>query len=132
MRNSKILISLIFFLITSISFIFWGCKKNQLGGSSVISGKVRHHSKSIAGASVFIKFNARDFPGDDTTIYDAKVQCDEYGNFVIDDFYKGEYYLFSVGKDNAIPYPYLVKGGISFSIRKNEQLTRDIAVTEGD
>ena len=119
-------------LLVFASVIITGCKKNELGGSSVVSGKVKHHSKSISGASIFIKFGTKDFPGEDTLQYDSKVICDGYGNFNIDNFYKGDYYLYSVGKDNAIPYPYIVKGGISVTLRSNENLTRDIAVTEGD
>lgn len=108
------------------------CKKNELGGKSVVSGTVKHHSKVISGATIFIKFGAKDFPGSDTLTYDSKVSCDASGNFKIDDFYKGDYYLYAVGKDYAIPYPYFVKGGITVTLRNNEKLNRDIAVTEGD
>ena len=131
MKILKIPISSLF-LLACISIFFFGCKKNNLGGNSVVQGKVKHHSKPIGGATVFIKFGVKDFPGEDTLQYDSKVFCDGYGNYNIDSFYKGDYYLFSVGKDNAIPYPYLVKGGLSVSLRSNESLTRDIAVTEGD
>ncbi|MFN6036871.1 MAG: hypothetical protein ACK452_00255, partial [Bacteroidota bacterium] len=88
MKILKIPTSL-FFLTVFVSIIFFGCKKNKLGGNSVVSGKVKHHSKPIGGATVFIKFGTKDFPGVDTLRYDSKVLCDGYGNFSIDNFYKG-------------------------------------------
>ena len=77
-----------------ISFLlFISCKKNELGGKSTITGKVTHHSKSIANATIFIKFNAENFPGADTTLYDDKVRCDADGIFSIK-CYKGNYFLY--------------------------------------
>ncbi len=107
------------------------CKKNQLDGNSIIRGKVVHHSKVIAGARVFIKFNATEFPGKDTNIYDAKVLADANGNFSIT-CYKGDYYLYGYGQDLAIDPPYLVVGGVPVKIRTKEQVDLQIAVTEGD
>lgn len=107
------------------------CKKNQLDGNSIIRGKVVHHSKAISGARVFIKFNATEFPGKDTTVYDAKVVADANGNFEIL-CYKGKYYLFGYGHDLAIDPPYVVVGGVPVNIRTKEQIDLQIAVTEGD
>lgn len=104
------------------------CKKNQLGGSSTITGTVVHHSKAIPYATVFIKFNEKDFPGADTTKYDDKVRADANGVYSIK-CYKGNYYLFGYGKDNAITPP-LVVGGLSVKVRKNETVKIDVAVTE--
>jgi hypothetical protein len=129
MSDSKTLIKISLFIFF-IAVVFTNCKKNDLGGSSVVYGKVSHHSKLIPGATVFIKFGTKDFPGGDTSIYNSKVKCDAMGNFRIDNFYQGDYYLFAVGKDSGIPYPYIVKGGISVTLRDSETLARDIAVTE--
>jgi len=107
------------------------CKKNELNGSSNIHGKVVHHTKAISGARVFIKFDATEFPGKDTALYDAKVLADANGNFSID-CYKGDYYLYGYGQDLAIDPPYLVVGGVPVKIRKNEDVDVQIAVTEGD
>jgi hypothetical protein len=109
--------------------IFLSCKKNQLGGKSTISGKVMHHSKVIANAAVFIKFKATEFPGADTTLYDAKVRADGNGNYSIK-CYKGDYYLYGFGFDYAIPAPYHVVGGLHVNIRNNENVNTDVAVTE--
>jgi hypothetical protein len=117
------------FFITGLVFV--SCKKNELNGTSNIHGKVVHHSKAIPLARVFIKFNAKEFPGADTTVYDEKVWSDENGNFSID-CYKGDYYLYGYGQDLAIDPPYTVVGGVPVNIRKNEDVSIQLAVTEGD
>lgn len=107
------------------------CKKNQTGGKASVKGVVSHHGKPIADAYVYIKFNAVEFPGEDFSKYDTYVKADANGNYSIA-LYKGSYYLFAKGYDLDIPSPFVVQGGVSFSIRNKENLTRDIAVTEGD
>ncbi|MBX3164663.1 MAG: hypothetical protein KF900_09280 [Bacteroidetes bacterium] len=117
--------------VLCVLILFSSCKKNQLGGKSVIQGKVIHHSKRIANATVFIKYNAKEFPGTDTTLYDDKVRADKDGNYTMK-CYKGNYYLFGFGRDSAIAAPYIVIGGTPVHIRHNETLDIDVAVTEGD
>jgi len=125
-KNLTILIGSVFILILVIS-----CKKNQIGGKAEVSGYVKHHGKNIPYARIFIKYNAKDFPGNDTTIYDAKVSADANAFYTIN-FYKGDYYLYAVGYDYAIPPPYVVKGGTSVHLRFNEKRSLDLYVTEGD
>ncbi len=117
-------------ITTSLCLI--SCKKNQLGGDATIKGVVKHHSKIIANATVYIKFNSKDFPGDDLSLYDDKVQADAQGEFEIK-CYKGNYYLFGNGIDNQV----LVNGGkviggAPVKIRNKENVTITLAVTEGD
>ncbi len=123
----KTLLKLSFIIVLAMGLTH--CKKNQTGGKASVSGTVAHHGKVISGAFVYIKFNAVDFPGDDYKLYDTYVKADVNGYYKFP-VYKGNYYLYATGYDNAIPYPYVVKGGLSFSIRNKENLTKDIAVTE--
>ncbi|MES2761596.1 MAG: hypothetical protein V4677_05295 [Bacteroidota bacterium] len=116
-------------LILCLAFSFSACKKNQLGGKATVKGVVAHHGVPIPNAVVYIKFKTSEFPGDDGTTYDTSVSADAEGNYSID-FYKGTYYLYAVGLDMNIPYPYKVSGGLSVSVRNKEQLVKDIAVTE--
>jgi hypothetical protein len=104
------------------------CKKNKLGGDASISGKVVHHAKPIPFARVFIKFNEKDFPGTDTTKYDDHVTADSEGNFSIK-CYRGDYYLFGYGSDNAITPPKVV-GGIPVKVHRKENVKTDVPVTE--
>lgn len=109
--------------------MFFSCKKDQLGGKSTIKGAVKHHVKLIGNATVFIKFNAKDFPGADTTVYNAKVRADANGNYSIN-CYKGNYYLYAIGYDQDVIAPHIVSGGTPVNIRNNETVDIDLAVTE--
>jgi hypothetical protein len=116
------------FLVLIFGLLF-SCKKNQLGGKSTIKGNVAHHSRAIPFASVFIKFNAKNFPGSDTTLYDDKVRADANGNYSFK-CYKGDYYLFAFGLDYHIPTPYHVTGGVPVHIRNRETVDATVAVSE--
>ena len=107
----------------------FACKKNQLDGDATIRGRVYHHEKPIPNASVFIKFNAKNFPSQDTNVYDAKVRADKDGYFSFK-CYKGSYYLYSFGFDYGIPSPYHVLGGLPIRVRTKETVEIDLAVTE--
>lgn len=120
-----------FSLALMLALGFTACKKNQTGGKASVKGVVAHHGKPIADAYVYIKFNSTEFPGEDYSQYDTYVKSDANGNYSTS-LYKGSYYLYAKGYDLDIPSPFLVKGGLSFSIRNKENLTLDIAVTEGD
>jgi hypothetical protein len=120
------------FLLICISMIVIACKKNELGGKSSIKGKVVHHSKAIANAIVYIKFDSKESAGTDVTKYDTKVTADVNGNYEIPSLYKGDYYLYAVGEDFAIPPPYTVNGGIPVVMRTKESISIDVPVTEGD
>ncbi len=110
--------------------LFLGCKKNQLGGKSTISGVIKHHEKIIANATVFIKFNAKDLPGTDTILFDTKVRADAEGNYVIK-CYKGNYFLYAYGYDAQVTTNNgRVTGGSGVNIRNNEKVTIDLGVTE--
>jgi hypothetical protein len=104
------------------------CKKNQLGGSSVISGRVSHHSKPIPNAMVYVKLGAKEFPGTDSSRYDAKIKANSDGFYRIE-CYRGDYYLYATGIDLQ-SQPLYVRGGTSVTLRKNESAEIEIAVTE--
>lgn len=112
--------------------LIWSCKKNQLGGSATIKGVVKHHTKLIGNATIFIKFNAKEFPGTDESIYDEKVTANALGEFEIK-CYQGNYYLFGSGIDSQVLINGgKVIGGIPVKIRNEESLEVTVAVTEGD
>ncbi len=124
----KIFFSILILLV----FLVGACKKNELGGKSSIKGKVVHHSKAIPNAIVYIKFDSKESAGSDVSKYDTKVTADINGNYEIPSLYKGDYYMYAVGEDFAIPPPYIVNGGIPVSLRTKESIGIDVPVTEGD
>jgi len=103
------------------------CKKNELGGDSTVMGNVLHHTKPIPFARVFIKYNASEFPGKDTNLYDAKVMADAVGHYHIP-IYKGNYFLYGFGFDDDLPAN--VAGGIAVKLRSKEELEINVQVTE--
>jgi hypothetical protein len=113
--------------IIFLAFCF-SCKKNQLGGKSKVSGKVTHHERIVPNATVYIKFNATEFPGADSSRYDAKVMADSHGEYSFR-CYKGDYYLFGTGIDLQSS-PLYVHGGVPVHVRNNEEVENDIAVSE--
>ena len=117
------------FLVFSLSLGICSCTKNRTGGDATLKGKVLHHGKAIPNAYVYVKFNTSEFPGDSYSSYDTYVEADGSGNYSIP-FYQGTYYIFAMGRDMDIAYPYKVQGGLSVSIRNKENLEKDIAVTE--
>ncbi|MES2678599.1 MAG: hypothetical protein V4635_01885 [Bacteroidota bacterium] len=117
-------------VLSVLAFVlFVTCKKNQLNGKSSIKGSVIHHERKIPFASVFIKFNAKDSPGNDTTVYDAKVRADKDGRFSFK-CYKGDYFLFGFGYDYTADSPFVVMGGVPVHLRNKEDREINVAVTE--
>lgn len=119
-----------FLLLLAPMTLLTSCKKNAIGGNSVLQGYVMHHSKYISNAHVFIKFNATEFPGTDTTKYDAKVTANANGYYQVK-VYQGSYYLYGYGYDSQVQINNgTVTGGLSIKIRYKETINTDVPVTE--
>ncbi len=118
-----------FLFIPVLALACLSCSKEEgLGGKVNIQGNVEHHEVAIPDATVYIKFGAREFPGEDISIYDHAVQADANAYFEIKELQKGYYYLYGVGFDKAISQE--VKGGIPILLKKNKTETVDVPVTE--
>lgn len=116
----------VFFLIL-ITLLSAGCKKNQPGGKSILTGQVKHHEKVIPFSTVFIKYAAEEFPGADTLLYDSKVKTGADGRYSFS-MYQGTYFLYGRGYDSGVPGT--VVGGIKYHLRNNETKSLDVSVTE--
>lgn len=120
-------------LLLVISIFALACKKNGTGGESEISFFVKHHDSVIPGATVYIKYGAKEFPGADVSKYDASIVTDVSGHSAghshFHDLLKGDYYLYAVGYDSSIARP--VTGGIPVNLKSSsEQKDVVIPVTE--
>lgn len=120
MRNAFV-VSVVFLLL------FSSCKKNQAGGNSSIKGTVAHHGLAIPYSRVFIKFNATEFPGADTTKYDLKIATAADGTYSVN-LYQGNYYIYGFGYDATVKS--IVAGGLPYKLRKNEEKKLEVPVTE--
>ncbi|MGZ4048321.1 MAG: hypothetical protein ACXVPU_13370 [Bacteroidia bacterium] len=122
--------SKIVFLLFSVTtlLIFTACHKPGVGGHSSVSGNVMHHTKLIPNAIVYIKYGAKEFPGTDVSKYDDHMTSDTNAHYEFKNLYKGDYFLYGVGYDNAIMLP--VTGGIGITLKSNKSSTTDVPVTE--
>ena len=117
----------------SVLLFISSCQKGGTGGNNEIAAFPKHHGKSIPGAVVYIKYDAKEFPGEDVSKYDAsgiaKIMMGEDPHVHFEELKRGYYYLYSVGYDSAIAQ--VVKGGIGIHIKtKDGETDVDVPVTE--
>ena len=93
-----------------------------------MKGVIVHHSKHIPDAILYIKFNAKEFPGKDSSKYDAHTVTDHHGDFHFN-VYKGDYFLYATGLDFGQDTFY-VTGGVPATLRNRERKELDVAVSE--
>lgn len=104
-------------------------------GELQLSATMIHHTRPIKGCKLFIKYNATEFPGEDTSLYDFHVTAPNNSAVaVIDSLNCGNYYLYAVGIDSLLdPSGWLCKGGLPFSTdKKSGSVSINVYITEGD
>ena len=117
-------------IIIIVSIISSGCRdqcKGGSGGSLTLKVNIMHHSKWIKGATLKIKYNATEFPGENGN-YDFTTIAGNQDSFIlVNNLTCGDYYLFGKGIDSTLPNPdKTVQAGISFSTEKE---TGTVAIT---
>jgi hypothetical protein len=110
-------------LITAVS-----CRKEGPGGKSSVTGLAVHHDTPIPGCVIYIKYNAKEFPGTDVSKYDASVVADGNARYEFKDLRRGDYYLYGVGYDANISLP--VTGGVGVTLKYNKEKELNVPVTE--
>lgn len=125
MKNVVRISSVLFICFT---ILLTGCHKEGKGGKASINGKAAHHGLPIPNCVIYIKYGATDLPGTSPSSFDDNVVCDAGGNYEFKDLYKGDYYLYGIGYDDAIMEE--VRGGIGIDIKKNKAYTLEVPVTE--
>ena len=107
-------------LLLIAGFAFSSCTKPGLGGEAAISAFPKHHEQPIPDCAVFIKYDAKEFPGTDLSVYDDfKIAEDEPGqgpHAHFESLKKGDYYLYGVGFDSSLNAE--VRGGIPVEIKE--------------
>jgi hypothetical protein len=118
-------------LILVLSFIYSSCSKPGLGGKAEIHLNAKHHSTLVPYTKVYIKYDAKDFPGEDLSTYDASITTDAMAHGHFHDLKKGNYYIYGVGFDSTINQ--VVTGGLNVKITKKDEMAEvTLPVTEGD
>ncbi|MBK9733041.1 MAG: hypothetical protein IPO83_17450 [Chitinophagaceae bacterium] len=111
---------ILFSAILIAAVTFYSCTKAGLGGEATIAAFPKHHEKPIPNTTLYIKYDAKDFPGTDVSVYDdAKIAIAEMGedpHVHFENLQKGNYYIYGVGFDSAINQ--IVTGGIPVEIKE--------------
>jgi hypothetical protein len=118
-------------LALAVILTITACKKNGTGGKATIKGVVAHHSRAIPNSTVYIKYDATEFPGSTVSNYDDNVTATSEGAYEIKNLHPGEYYLYAVGVDPSSTEP--VFGGVPVLIRnsdKKKTIDANVAVVE--
>jgi hypothetical protein len=91
------------------------CCKEGLDGKATVIATIKHHDSLIAGATVYIKFDAKEAPaslGD----YDQSFSAGTNESTIrIENMKCGDYFFYATGFDPNISEP--VKGGVPYTIR---------------
>lgn len=97
-------ISVLIFLVV---FLSGSCKKeHSVSNGRTISGTINlevhaiHHTWDVSGVVTYLKKNAIDFPGKDSSIYDFKGIADGYGKYTFEKLFPGNYYVYVSGFDS--------------------------------
>ena len=102
---------LIFILTVCLSStaIFYGCKKDatmtNANGQVVVPGSItlkiqaKHHYWGVPYLHVYLKKNATEWPGRDSTKYEFNTVADNEGNCEFDHLFPGNYYIYASGFD---------------------------------
>ena len=88
--------------------IVFSCKKDgTVIDNKVVPGSIyfevhaMHHTWDVPGMKVYLKKNATEFPGKDSTLYEYNGTTDGYGKYTFEKLYPGNYYLYASGYDST-------------------------------
>ncbi len=94
------------------------CKKEDdkekiIYGTLSLQVKVMHHTWGVPNIPVYLKKNAIQYPGPDSSVYELSTIADSDGIAVFEKLYPGKYYLMAKG------YDYYFGAGVIGSIALN-------------
>jgi hypothetical protein len=117
------------------SIFFSSCKdecKAGAGGELNFVFTPKHHTKAIPGCIVKIKYNAKEFPGDNGPYEIAAQGLAGENTVTVSGLKCGDYYYFATGIDSSLSATdKTVKGGIPYSTdQESGTIYIDIPVTE--
>jgi hypothetical protein len=129
-KNSyKSIYFMLCFLIISIVLLSYSCTKPEKE-YAVIKGTVNHHEWEVAGMKVYLKKNAKDFPGFDASKYDDSTIASSgerfKAPFVFRNLEPGDYYLMATGFDTLFNMP--AKGALQVTIQSNYDIKNVVLV----
>lgn len=120
------------FIVATFIFLLYSCAENAgTGGNNTIIATAKHHGVIIPEATIYIKYNAKEFPGENLSLYDDYKTTGKEGKVKFEGLKRGDYYFYGIGYDSTIKQT--VVGGIPVQIlQKAGEKLIDVPVTEGD
>ena len=120
----------LFFAMSVLATMLFSCSRPGTGGDNTLVVFPKHHGQPIKGATVYLRFGAKDFPGSAPTDYDMTTVGEANEEHVhVEGLRKGDYYIYAVGYDSTISA--VVTGGQAYKITsKSGEHDVDVAVTE--
>jgi len=117
MTNTKL------FLLILLTALVVSCNKDDESTipppTGRVFGQVMHHDELVPNATVYIKYDAIEFPGTDPSLYDDLRTASEVdATFEFANLGKGSYYLFSSGYDTLCPCS--VIGGLPVALNTDK------------
>jgi hypothetical protein len=125
-----------FFFLLFTCFVFSSCKKSGVTdsqGNVIVKGEIQltvhvlHHSWGVSYINVYLKRNATQFPGRDSTKYELMVQADPDGYAVFENLYPGNYYAYTSGQDYYFGAP--VIGYMPFVLNSSSVVNNKASLT---
>lgn len=119
------------FLTLFIIAAIVSCKKDGTGGDCTVAAITKHHDRIIPFSTVYVKYGAKEFPGEDVSQYDANQKTDKEGHTHFEGLRYGRYYFYGIGYDSVSQA--IVKGGILIEIKwkeRKKELEVTIPITE--
>ena len=93
------------FVLPGLAFFFAACDKTPdtpaggVKGKIVLTATVQHHHWAVPSLSVYLKYNATDFPGTNSALYNVSATTDQGGAVQFKELTFGNYYLYAHGWD---------------------------------
>ena len=90
-------------LAAALSMAFWQCSSSSNGLRTEACFTTQHHDKIIPNITVYVKFDAVDFPGyDDLESFNLRQTSDAQGRVCFRDFPLGDHWFVAIGYDEEI------------------------------
>ncbi len=109
-------------LLLSLLLCISACEKNSNPGTISLGSELclatLHHERGLTEITVYIKFNAAEFPGyDDLSVFDDSAVSDEFAEACFDKIPPGEHWCIGIGHDELLDEP--VRGSVRYEILRN-------------
>ena len=121
----------LFLILAAVAFASTACRKAGTGGDAEIQAMTMHHDAHVHDATVYLKFDAKEFPGTNIADYDLSAEVGADGHAHFTGLKRGKYFVYGVGFDSTINQT--VTGGVAVEIKKKDEIkVVTVPVTEGD